>query len=232
MIVFDMCRRQYPAELENGQPSFWGQQVTYKPYDWTKMTKSKPATEEEIEEVSTLLWHIGVNVEMVYGLDKSEARYTNARTFLVDNAQFNKGTRFLNKEDFFWQEWKTMIRETIKGSDGRGYPLVYWGGDHMFIIDGYDPNEYFHVNWGWGGDCNGYFLLTALETERGSYNNGCAMIQGAVPRTVMNEDIVDFRAELFRLDGTITVGTPKIHHALVRLTKSYPPLTRLRLSIS
>lgn len=205
-ILLQYC--QYPAELENGQPSFWGQQVTYKPYDWTKMPKSKPATEEEIEEVSTLLWHIGVNVEMVYGLDKSEARYTNARTFLVDNAQFNKGTRFLNKEDFFWQEWKKMIRETIKGSDGRGYPLVYWGGDHMFIIDGYDPNEYFHVNWGWGGDCNGYFLLTALETERGSYNNGCAMIQGAVPRTVTNEDIVDFRAELFRLDGTITVGTP------------------------
>ncbi|MDL2279004.1 C10 family peptidase, partial [Parabacteroides sp. OttesenSCG-928-G07] len=36
---------------------------------------------------------------------------------------------------------------------------------HQFVIDGYDSDNYYHVNWGWGGRMNGNFLLTALDPE-------------------------------------------------------------------
>jgi hypothetical protein len=33
------------------------------------------------------------------------------------------------------------------------------------VCDGYNSEGYFHINWGWSGESNGYFLLSALEPE-------------------------------------------------------------------
>lgn len=35
---------------------------------------------------------------------------------------------------------------------------------HAFIIDGYDSNGYYHVNWGWGGSYDGYYKELALHS--------------------------------------------------------------------
>jgi hypothetical protein len=43
---------------------------------------------------------------------------------------------------------------------------VYYAGrsssGHAFILDGYNNNEEFHFNWGWGGRYDGWFISTAL----------------------------------------------------------------------
>jgi hypothetical protein len=43
---------------------------------------------------------------------------------------------------------------------------VYYAGrsssGHAFILDGYNNNEEFHFNWGWGGHYDGWFISTAL----------------------------------------------------------------------
>ena len=33
------------------------------------------------------------------------------------------------------------------------------------MCDGYDTDGLYHINWGWGGSCNGYFLITSLDPE-------------------------------------------------------------------
>ena len=43
------------------------------------------------------------------------------------------------------------------------------GGGHAFVLDGYDSDDLFHVNWGWGGLDNGYFRITVLHPDS---NNG------------------------------------------------------------
>ena len=35
-------------------------------------------------------------------------------------------------------------------------------GGHAFVCDGYDGKGYYHINWGWGGDSDAYFLLLVL----------------------------------------------------------------------
>lgn len=44
-----------------------------------------------------------------------------------------------------------------------GWPMYYGGcqdgGCHAFICDGYDDNDYFHFNLGWGGGSNGWYLI-------------------------------------------------------------------------
>lgn len=39
-------------------------------------------------------------------------------------------------------------------------------GGHFFLCDGYDSDTgLFHINWGWGGEGNGYYALSALDVE-------------------------------------------------------------------
>jgi hypothetical protein len=54
-----------------------------------------------------------------------------------------------------------------------GRPLPYRGsgegGGHAFLLDGFQTTTttYFHINWGWGGHYDGWFLLSALNPEEG-----------------------------------------------------------------
>lgn len=60
------------------------------------------------------------------------------------------------------EAWDNMIRSEL---DARR-PVLYGGSyrksGHEFICDGYDDAGYFHINWGWGGYCDGWFLTTSF----------------------------------------------------------------------
>jgi len=34
-----------------------------------------------------------------------------------------------------------------------------WSMGHNVVVDGYNTDEYFHLNFGWGGQSNGWYLL-------------------------------------------------------------------------
>lgn len=71
------------------------------------------------------------------------------------------GTTYYKK----WSDddWTAMIKEELD----KQHPIMYAGasdeGGHSFICDGYDSNNKFHFNWGWSGDCDGYFQLSNLN---------------------------------------------------------------------
>lgn len=64
-----------------------------------------------------------------------------------------------------------IMKQMKQCLDG-GMPIICRGtdtgghGGHVFVFDGYDSNNFVHVNWGWGGSCNNWFdpgfLLTNM----------------------------------------------------------------------
>ena len=66
-----------------------------------------------------------------------------------------------NFDDVFWVD-------VVKTDLDQGRPLVYKGytsdysAGHAFVVDGYD-GDYFHLNWGWSGSYNGWYLLSNLS---------------------------------------------------------------------
>ena len=59
------------------------------------------------------------------------------------------------------QEWCDKLRENLDA----GMPLYYSGqgeGGHAFVCDGYQPNDFFHFNWGWAGFDNGFYNIDAM----------------------------------------------------------------------
>lgn len=142
--------------------------ITYGAYDWDNMLDSYTAgsyTDTQADAVATLLFHCGVNVEMIYGTESSSANNKLAAKALRDVFGYSPEIRYLCREAYRWKEWKAMLREELDS----GYPVLYDGydssddgGGHAFVCDGYDENDYYHINWGWGGYADGYFALNLL----------------------------------------------------------------------
>ena len=43
---------------------------------------------------------------------------------------------------------------------------------HIYILDGYTDNDYYHFNWGWSGQGNGWFTLDNMVPDNTSnYSN-------------------------------------------------------------
>jgi hypothetical protein len=67
------------------------------------------------------------------------------------------------RDNYANTEWADMIKTELNAAR----PVLYSGSSystsHLFVCDGYDNNNLFHINWGWGGSSNGYFELSALD---------------------------------------------------------------------
>ncbi|WP_287621635.1 C10 family peptidase [Parabacteroides sp.] len=166
-----MRYHEYPDIVTSDEriTSYYQLPVTYEAYDWSKMplVYAPGYSEEEANAVAALMWNIGANVEMDYGIGGSGAITSNAILKLNTVFGYSEEAQFVWKSDYRWAEWKQMVRAELDN----GRPVIYSGYNtkvgHAFICDGYKENEAFHINWGWGGSGNGYFLLTALDSDSG-----------------------------------------------------------------
>ena len=175
--------------------------VTYDAYDWKNMPLvylRGEYSDVEANAVAALMWNIGANVEMNYGLYEdggSSASSALAIRALREVFGYSAGARHLYKEDYRWDEWKTLLRKELD----ENRPVLYNGRNnesgHAFVCDGYKEGEAFHINWGWGGSSNGYFLLTALDPDGGNdpYSNESAMGIGIQKPSTGDKTICELR---------------------------------------
>ena len=168
--------------------------------------------------VATLMLHCGVATEMMYGGDDYDGSGTyttnyqdSTDTQCAENAlwrhfRYNKDSIVSYIRDGYeyegwtyyekWrdEDWTAMLKAELD----KHHPIMYDGagyddegestGGHSFICDGYDSNDYFHFNWGWSGENDGFFALDNLVPESGGagggsydFNDEQAVIIGIVP---------------------------------------------------
>lgn len=168
-------------------------------YDWTKMPDQVNSPNEA---VATLTYHCGVATEMSYGP-------VSSNTFMImDGFPDEKTCEYAYKTYFdydpvslkgIWRKkysdttWKQLLKKNIderRPIQYAGYSSVGFGG-HTFVCDGYDNNDNFHINWGWSGYCNGYFIIDALNPNiggtgagNGNFNSNQHAIIGIQPNPI------------------------------------------------
>ena len=130
-------------------------------YDWCSMMRGEI---DAPNSISTLLYHVGVAIDMNYGTDGSGAS-TSEATRLTDYFGYADNIQLMRRSKVSTSEWETTIYQEL--SNGR--PVLYSGfpqqGDgHAFVCDGYE-NGYFHLNLGWGGIGNGFFDLDFIAEK-------------------------------------------------------------------
>ena len=76
---------------------------------------------------------------------------------------YNKGMKLIKRGNTPIAQWDSLLRNELDNA----HPVMFSGfaptGGHCFVFDGYNADGYYHINWGWGGTSNGYFLVTALN---------------------------------------------------------------------
>ncbi|MBR5084870.1 MAG: C10 family peptidase [Prevotella sp.] len=185
-------------------------------FDWSHMLDryDEGQTTQECKAVAQLMQYCGSAVEMNYGTDASSAYFTNVALALRNYFDYDVNTRYVHRSDYSAEGWDNLIYKEL--SNGR--PVVYTGrnpgGGHAFVCDGYDGNGFYHINWGWGGYCNGYFKLSILNPKGGgtgssTSNSGYSVGQGAIVGIQKNNSTTGERRTLsledFTRDGhTIT----------------------------
>ena len=137
--------------------------TTFK-WDKMKMTYGDSDGEESRQAVAELMRYVGQSEQMNYGLNGSSAS-TSLGNWLA-NFGYNKGAAsWLTRNNYTTEEWENIIYNELSNQrpvlyDGR---QTKYNSGHAFVCDGYDGNGRFHINWGWGGYCDGHYLLTVLN---------------------------------------------------------------------
>jgi len=148
-------------------------------YDWANMPDQlhNSSTTTQKNAIALLMYHCGVAVEMNYDL----AQNGGSGAYVINNGQaslpcaqnalknyFGYGTDIKGLKRTSYPNdsiWTSKLTAEIDA----GRPLLYTGtgsaGGHAFVFDGYQlqsGSTYFHVNWGWSGSSNGYFVINSL----------------------------------------------------------------------
>ena len=158
-------------------------------YEWDMMLNdyAHGYTDAQANAVATLMYHVGVGGEMKYGATSGMSIYSTKEA-LRNYFGYDKGMSYMKRAKMGITDWIAAIDNELANRR----PILYSGytpnGGHAFVFDGRDANGYYHINWGWGGKSNGYFLVTALNptsqgigSYEGGYNSGQEMIVGIMP---------------------------------------------------
>lgn len=154
-------------------------------FKWAQMKKTYKGdeTDESAEAVAELFRYCGQAVSMDYGLGGSEAGvspYDMAEVF-----GYSKNAKLLSRSMYSSSDWEDMVYKDLS----ENHPVLYGGasmsGGHQFIVDGYDGNGLYHMNWGWGGMSDGYYVLSLANPDElgaggGTSKDGYSMDQHAM----------------------------------------------------
>lgn len=122
-------------------------------------------SEQQAQAVADLSYYLGVACHMDWAVGASGAQLYD----LVEPLKraFGYGyVRYLCSYDYSQRQWFRLLMQELEA----GRPVVYAGyissgGGHAFVVDGMDSHGFFHVNWGYGGQYDGWFDLQVLTPQ-------------------------------------------------------------------
>jgi hypothetical protein len=162
-------------------------------YDWTSMPLNGPSN-----AIAILMRDIGVAVNMNYTPSVSGAYAVVAPFAYRDYFRYNAGP-IEKKSNYFIPDWINKLKAELDV----GRPILYVGFDesgnssHAFVCDGYDSSGYFHFNWGWDGDYDGYFTVDDLTPGGHNYSNYQDAVFGIEP----NKPLEVYADDNYNADG-------------------------------
>ena len=133
--------------------------------DWDNMLDQydESATEAQQQAVAQLMLLCGQSVKMDYTAYGSYTYSNYVTTALSKYFGYDKNVHYAIRNLYRAAEWDAIIYQELQ----EGRPVIYRGSSlmdgHAFIIDGYSEDGLYHVNWGWNGNYDSYFLLSVLD---------------------------------------------------------------------
>lgn len=117
-------------------------------------------TQEQADAVARMMYAAGAACHMQWSDTKSSGQWP----VVALDKYFNLNATFLMREMLPTGFWMRKLQENLTARR----PVLYTGtgvsnsaySAHIFVLDGIDAENYVHVNWGWGGNADGYYDIT------------------------------------------------------------------------
>ena len=184
-------------------------------FDWDSMRDTYETTDTlstEAIAAAQLSLYCAQSVTMNFKASSSSAYSSDIPFALSYYFGYNPSAKYVRRMNYTSLSWEEMLYNELAA----GRPVLYSGSKansgHAFVCDGYDGNGMYHINWGWNGNSNGYFLLNVLNpNEQGTggaegaygYVYSQAMITGVEPGTHLDElEVTAKYIELQSITGT------------------------------
>ena len=189
----------------------WEAQPIYS-FDWDNMkntyTGSESTTDVSAIAVSKLMRYCGQSVKMSYSNISSSASTYFIPGALKDYFGYDADLTLVSRSSYTIQGWADLIYNELMNKR----PVIYTGqtasGGHGFICDGYDGNGFFHINWGWSGQYDGFFRLSVLNYKDANANpsgEGYSMSQEAIIGIMPENSATDTYASGDNMGGTVSM---------------------------
>ncbi|MCX6234147.1 MAG: C10 family peptidase [Bacteroidetes bacterium] len=171
-------------------------------YDWSNMPDVLDSTASEIQQnaVAQLIYHCGVVVQMDYGTDGSGAQLGSLPFSLFQNFNYSHPI-LINQQMYPLDSLPAIFIQELE----ENRPVYYAAGStinglrHALVCDGYQGEDFFHFNFGWGGNADGYFYLNGVSPTLIFTDNYEAIIN------IQPDDGLNVRADT-TWNGSLTVN--------------------------
>lgn len=143
--------------------------------------------EEQTRAISDFLYDISSSLRTIFHYPSGSAASSSmVNVMMARHFGYDKNMRIAQSNWYSEEDWNELMRHEIRTVG----PVQYSGqddshGGHSFVLDGFADGDYFHINWGWGGENNGFFLLPALNVNHNgvdyAYNSSQEAVLGFKP---------------------------------------------------
>lgn len=131
-----------------------------------------------------MLYHAGVAVDMSYTENGSGSYSVDVLYAMPQYFRYSDSIMLCTYADYTNEQWFSLIKAEIDA----GRPVIYSGATssdegHAWVVDGYNSDGYLHINWGWGGECDGFFLPDKMILETTHFDRELDAVIGIKPAT-------------------------------------------------
>ncbi len=122
------------------------------------------APQSYANEIAKLAYHFGVAIQMNYTPDGSGANTTQAKNKLYQTFKYDQSITSYFR-DLYQDSSVVEFYDVLKNEIDHKRVVYYsgctenFGSCHAYVLDGYDENNLFHLNYGWGGASNAFYAI-------------------------------------------------------------------------
>ena len=136
-------------------------------YDWANMLPSYDASahpnQTQRNAIAKLMNDVGLAARMQYHPGYAVATNQAAFDAFVNHFDYQATSVYQTTEG------SSVFADLLRQELLDGFPFYFYGatkdnkGAHAWVLDGFDDKGFFHMNFGWNGQSDGYYSLTALS---------------------------------------------------------------------
>lgn len=149
-------------------------------YDWANMLPNYDApvqaNQAQRNAVAKLMKDVGLASGMQYHPGFAVATNQGAFDAFVKHFDYQATCVYQSTEG------PSVFADLLRQELVDGFPFYFYGatkdykGAHAWVVDGFDDKGFFHMNFGWNGQSNGYYSLSALNlSQSGKEFNGAKL---------------------------------------------------------